>query len=129
MLGALATAVPPTSRSTDGDLVEIDLTHQVLIIVRDGRTDLVFDTSTGKSSTPTATGRFDIQREIDGYDRSKLGVLYRPKYFHRGQAIHGFPSVPPDPASHGCVRLTNHAIDWLWNQGLVPIGTAVLVYR
>jgi lipoprotein-anchoring transpeptidase ErfK/SrfK len=26
-------------------------------------------------------------------------------YFLRGFAIHGYPSVPADPASHGCVRV------------------------
>jgi peptidoglycan hydrolase-like protein with peptidoglycan-binding domain len=128
VLGALATSVAPASRSSDGDLVEVDIGHQILIAVRDGRTELVFDISTGTSSTPTATGRFEIDREVDGYDHSRLGVLYRPKYFNGGQAIHGFPSVPPYPASHGCVRLTNHAIDWVWSQNIAPIGTPVLVY-
>ena len=127
--GALPTVAPPASRSAEGDLIEIDVGRQVLIVVRDGMVDSVFDASTGKPSTPTALGRFEIQRQIDGYHRSDLGVLYRPKYFHGGQAIHGYPSVPPSAASHGCVRLTNHAVDWLWNDHLAPIGTPVWVYR
>ena len=32
-------------------------------------------------------------------------VLWYPLYFHRGFALHGYPSVPAYPASHGCVRL------------------------
>jgi hypothetical protein len=31
--------------------------------------------------------------------------MYRPIYFHRGQAIHGANNVPPEPASKGCVRV------------------------
>jgi hypothetical protein len=31
--------------------------------------------------------------------------MYRPLYFHRGQAIHGANNVPPEPASKGCARL------------------------
>ena len=30
--------------------------------------------------------------------------LYNPLYFQGGYAIHGSPSVPARPASHGCVR-------------------------
>jgi peptidoglycan hydrolase-like protein with peptidoglycan-binding domain len=129
VFAALPDAAPPANRSSEGSLIEIDLARQVLLLVRDGRTATVFDVSTGKPSTPTATGRFEIEREIDGYHRSKLGVLYRPEYFHGGQAMHGFPNVPPYPASHGCVRLTNHAIDWLWEDDRAPIGTDVWVYR
>ena len=57
------------------------------------------------------------------------GPLYRPKYFAGdGVAIHGYSSVPATPASHGCVRVTNAAIDMLWSSGILPIGTAVWVY-
>jgi lipoprotein-anchoring transpeptidase ErfK/SrfK len=30
--------------------------------------------------------------------------------------------------SHGCVRISNEAIDWVWAQNLDPIGTTVWVY-
>jgi hypothetical protein len=29
-----------------------------------------------------------------------------------GVAIHGFPSVPTRPASHGCVRIPMHTATW-----------------
>ena len=57
-----------------------------------------------------------------------LGLLYRPKYFYGGVAIHGFTSVPSQPASHGCVRLTYPAMDMIWEKGHVPPSTTVLVY-
>src|SRR5207244_343993 len=63
------------------------------------------------------------------YAEGPLGRLYRPKYFHPdGIALHGYTQVPPRPASHGCVRFTNAAIDFIWNANLAPIGTTVWVY-
>jgi N-acetylmuramoyl-L-alanine amidase len=125
---ALATATRLAPRSRTGHVIEIDLTRQLLLDSRDGHVTWVFDTSTGAVPGTTPSGRWEVYRQVDGYDPSPLGVLYRPKYFHGGVAIHGYPNVPPYPASHGCVRVTNEAIDWLWAHGEVPIGTDVWVY-
>ena len=55
-------------------------------------------------------------------------ILYRTLTFVGDRfAIHGFPSVPPYPASHGCVRVPIWAADWLYQRS--PVGEAVLVYR
>jgi hypothetical protein len=35
--------------------------------------------------------------------------------------------VIADPASHGCVRIPDAAIDWLWASGLAAPGTSVVV--
>lgn len=123
---ALYEAVQPVPRGTDG--IEIDLGRQLLLVVRDGRLDTVFDTSTGGAGTPTPRGRWQVTRQIDGLRRSALGLLYRPKYFTGGYAIHGYTSVPPRPASHGCVRVTYHAMDHVWAADLAPLGTPVWVY-
>ena len=77
----------------------------------------------------TPTGRFVMNRQIDGVRVGQLGTLYRPKYFHPdGIAFHGYTSVPPYPASHGCVRLTTAAINFVWDANIIPLGTAVWVY-
>jgi hypothetical protein len=125
---ALDRGVRPTARSRRGHVVEIDLLHQVLLVVDDGKVEAVFDTSTGRASLPTPQGTWTITRQIDGLRRSRLGLLYRPKYFHLGVAIHGFTSVPAYPASHSCVRVTYHAMDHIWGAGLAPLGTPVWVY-
>ena len=138
-LAALDRAGRPVPTSTSGDLVEVDKTRQVLFVVRGGQAHLVFNTSTGTErpytfegrtyQADTPVGRFTITRQIDGVHESDLGVLYRPKYFHPdGIAVHGSSSVPPYPASHGCVRVTNAAIDYLWSSGLAPVGSAVWVH-
>jgi lipoprotein-anchoring transpeptidase ErfK/SrfK len=126
---ALEAATRPKPRSTGGHVLEIDLTRQVLFVVDTGTVSAVLDVSTGRVSGTTPTGRFSITRQIDGYHRAPLGVLYRPKYFYQGVAIHGYPSVPPVPASHGCVRTINAAMDWLWSSGQAAPGTAVWVYQ
>ncbi|MBD3784799.1 MAG: murein L,D-transpeptidase [Micrococcales bacterium] len=133
---ALAAGTRPRA-TLSGDGVEIDLRRQVLMVVRKGRPVLALNTSTGSgeqytsnghtSTAYTPTGSFTVFRQVDGQDDSDLGELWRPKYFYRGWAVHGSPSIPPYPASHGCARLSNAAIDMIWAEGLMPIGSRVLV--
>lgn len=125
---ALAEGVTPVARSSSGPVVEIDLATQVLVIVDDGSVVEVFDTSTGSVPGTTPVGHRTVTREIDGLRRSPLGLLYRPKYFEGGVAVHGYTSVPAYPASHGCVRVTYPAMDAIWARDLMPIGTPVWVY-
>ena len=127
----------PAARSSSGLVMEVDKPRQVLLMVRDGQVEWVFNTSTGTEQpyvfegeqylADTPPGRWTITRQIDGVREGALGRLYRPKYFHPdGIAIHGSSSIPAYPASHGCVRVTNAAIDWMWDR--VPLGTGVWVY-
>lgn len=108
-----------------GDHIEVDKTRQVLLRVRGGRVTLISPVSTGGGFW-TPEGRFAILRKIPGYDPSPLGVLYKPMYFVGGYAIHGNPSVPPYPASHGCVRVPNFVADMLYETE--PYGEPVFVY-
>jgi lipoprotein-anchoring transpeptidase ErfK/SrfK len=107
--------------------IEIDKERQILMVVRNGRVALVSPVSTaGIAGYYTPVGRFAIARKVPGYDPSPLGVLYKPMYFYGGYAIHGNPSVPPYPASHGCVRVPNFVADRLYESE--PYGEAVIVY-
>jgi len=73
----------------------------------------------------TPRGSFRIFRRVHGLDRSPLGELWDPGYFHGGYAIHGSTYVPPWPDSHGCVR-TDMALR-LDVAAAMPIGTSVVV--
>ena len=73
-------------------------------------------------------GHFRIHSQIDGPDLGPLGELWRPKFFDGGFAFHGDSYVPPEPVSHGCVRVSDEAIDWIWSANLAPIGTAMWIY-
>jgi hypothetical protein len=129
----------PVPRSTSGYVIEIDKTRQVLMVASGGRVMWVFNASSGSDhpytldgvgySAHTPEGNFNIIRQVDGFDKSPLGELYRPKYFtNTGIAVHGYTDVPPYPASHGCVRVPNPAIDYMWTNNILPIGAAVWVY-
>ena len=128
----------PRPRSTKaGFHVEADLTLQVVYMVKDGKIQEILDASSASGQTYTVDGDvrlavtplggFTIQRKIDAWRKSKLGLLYRPAYFIGGYALHGAYSVPPFPASHGCIRITTTAMD-RWYAKL-PVGTPMLVYR
>jgi hypothetical protein len=127
------------ARSRAGRVLEVDERRQPLLVVDDGRVRWTLNTSTGTDEhyrydgrrylADTPHGRWEIYRQIDGWRESHLGRLYRPKYFHHdGIALQGYTSVPPYAASHGCVRVTLAAIDWIWAEDVAPIGTPVWVY-
>lgn len=118
----------PNARSRSGRVIEVDLARQVVLLVNGGYVHHVFNTSTGDASHRTPRGTFKIFRHINGLRISPLGKLWRPKYFNRGIAMHGSPSVPAYAASHGCVRLTDPEIDFLWGTPWGRIGTKVWVY-
>jgi L,D-transpeptidase catalytic domain/Putative peptidoglycan binding domain/PKD domain len=104
-----------------GDHVEIDKTRQVLFVVRGGRVTLIVPTSTGATGN-TPTGVWHVYRKVAGYD----WVLYYPSYFLRGFAVHGYPDVPPYPASHGCARIPLWIATTVY--GEMPDGSTVYVY-
>lgn len=135
---ALAAGVVPTPRSRSGSLIEIDLERDLLLLVSDGKLRFALNTSTGggyrytqdgvTAVANTPRGRFQVFRVVNGMVVGPLGDLWRPRFFVGGYAIHGSSSVPPWPASHGCVRVSNEAIDWIWAENLAPIGSTVWVY-
>ncbi len=120
--------------------VEIDLSQQLVIVYDPGRTvpRLVTHTSTGSGNywrsgpysgrSITPTGRFTIFRRISGWHYSSLGLggMYNPLYItSSGIALHGSSSVPPYPASHGCIRLPMHIAEYM--PSLLPNGTPVVI--
>jgi len=81
------------------------------------------DGSCGIAVTPT--GAFKATRTILGEHKSPLGELWDPVFFNGGIAIHGEPSVPATPASHGCVRIPMNDAIWMYNS--LALGTPVYV--
>ena len=73
----------------------------------------------------TPPGSFHIGRKAEGLEVAPLGELWWPMYFNGGIAIHGSPSVPPYPASHGCIRIPMYAAPTFYDQ--VGRGTAVIL--
>ena len=134
------------ARADSGTLVEVDKTRQLLFFVIGGRTEWVLNTSTGNgetytefdqntpgemitgvSLTPDGLHKVNRQRP-EGWWEGDLGRIYRPKYFVGGVAVHGSNSIPNYPASHGCVRVSVPAMDWIWGAEIMPMATPVWVH-
>ena len=119
-------SVPRPRYASPSSHIEIDKGRQVLYVVRSGQVALVVPISTaGIAGTFTPVGRFSVYRKVGGFDPSPLGTLYDPMYFTGGYAIHGNPSVPPYPASHGCVRVPMWIAPLLY--ATTPYGETVYV--
>ncbi|MGE5690430.1 MAG: L,D-transpeptidase family protein [Pseudomonadota bacterium] len=104
-----------------GSHIEVSKGGQYLMAVRDSRVTAVVHVSTGATGN-TPLGSFHIYRKIVGWD----WVLWYPMYFLRGFAIHGYPSVPAYPASHGCVRVPMWIAPRLFAQ--FAEGQTVVIY-
>ena len=80
-----------------------------------------------KTRVEEATAPLDFALSSARYE-GDLGSLYRPKFIVGGVAIHGSPSIPNYPASHGCVRVANPVMDLIWGQNLLPLRSAVWIH-
>jgi peptidoglycan hydrolase-like protein with peptidoglycan-binding domain len=133
----LATASKPGPMVPGGapTRIEIDVTRQVLFHWVDGSLARILPVSTGSGEhycvdgacddAVTPGGSFRIGRKAEGLEVSPLGELWWPMYFNGGIAIHGSPSIPPYPASHGCIRIPMYAAPTFYNE--VGAGTRVMV--
>jgi L,D-transpeptidase-like protein/putative peptidoglycan binding protein len=107
-----------------GRHVEFDWSRQVLVLADKGRAFRVFHASSGKPSTPTVFGTFHFYSKTPGTNSEGM---VDSNYFIGGYAIHGYHSVPPYAASHGCIRIPipNAAYVYRW----IPLGMTIFVYR
>jgi len=134
---AIMSAAAPRARDAGYKHVEVDLDRQILLLTDDdGVVRKILPVSTGSNKqynekgmrglAYTPRGRFKIYAKLNGWRKSPLGLLYYPNYFSDGLAIHGNPSVPRTPQSHGCIRIPMSAAVETSRQ--MPIGTIVLIY-
>ncbi len=121
-----------------GNLMEIHLKQQIILAARGGKTTFVLNTSTASGeryefkgqwyTARTRTGDFNV-RYVDGtsWRQGELGKMWRPQFYSGNYAIHGSGYIPPYPASHGCSRVSVAAMDMIWRDGLMSMGSRVLV--
>lgn len=134
---ALDAATTPAAMVPGGapTRIEVDLNRQVLFHWKNGSLARILSVSTGNGEhycvkgdcdvAVTPPGSFRIGRKAAGLEVAPLGELWWPMYFNGGIAIHGSPSVPGYPASHGCVRIPMYAAPILFEQ--VGRGTPVIL--
>src|SRR3989454_3018208 len=134
---AIMSATAPQAKDSGYKHVEVDLDRQVLLLTDgDGAVKRILPVSTGSNKhynekgmsglAYTPRGRFRVYAKMSGWRKSPLGLLYYPNYFSDGLAIHGNPSVPRQPQSHGCIRIPMSAA--LEISRALPVGTIVLIY-
>lgn len=95
----------------NGRHAEANLSLQLLALLDGGHIEAIYPISSGKDSTPTVLGDFQVYEKDPGYNSEGM---YYSNYFYGGYAIHGYDPAPDYPASHGCLRL--------------PIDDAISVY-
>ena len=137
-MGRPAAGVVPQPRPESGYEIQINLANDLIMVVNNNHLLWTLNTSTGGGYTYTQDGSTDVAitptgvfstfRVVDGTVTDSLGTLFRPRFFYQGYAIHGDSSVRPNPVSHGCARISNEAINWVWAANIDPIGTTVWVY-
>jgi N-acetylmuramoyl-L-alanine amidase len=118
----LQRAQVPKARHPHGDHVEISMGRQVLFLVRDGEVALIVPVSTGATGN-TPLGLWHVYTKVPGFNAKEM---YYSSFFVGGFAIHGYHSVPPYPASHGCVRIPLWVAVHVYS--LIDYGTAVYIY-
>ena len=98
----------------DGRHVEARINSQVLALIEGGKVQRIYHTSSGAPATPTVRGKFRVYMKTPG---TNAKGMVDSSYFIRGYAIHGYASVPPYNASHGCLRVpvpnARAIYDWL----------------
>ena len=103
---ALKRAVRPAPPRPLARAVEISLSHQLLYLVSYGVALRTIAVSTAAPGHVTPQGRFRVYRkETLSWSVPYSSWMPYASYFDGGWAIHGYPSVPVYPASHGCVRV------------------------
>jgi hypothetical protein len=119
-----ATRPKPTRIGTTDPWIEVNKTKQVLLFCKNGAVLYTIPVSTGSASVGmiTPSGTFSIISKTP-----PRGHLYYPMAITSGIAIHGYPTVPTTPASHGCVRTQNWDQDVLYP--ITPMGTRVYIYN
>ena len=105
-----------------GDHVEISKGQQVLFLVRDGKVALIVPVSTGATGN-TPLGHWRVYSRVPGFNAL---AMYYSSFFVGAFAIHGYHSVPPYPASHGCVRIPLWVAHRVYS--LIDYGTAIYIY-
>jgi N-acetylmuramoyl-L-alanine amidase len=116
--------------------IEINQNIEVLILYRNNKPHLILHVSSGGgylypcAGDPSATcgpavtpdGRYKALSYLQGDIKVPLGFMENPVFFiGRAYAIHGGDAVPWYPASHGCVRIYDDAVNWFHK--LVHIGS------
>jgi lipoprotein-anchoring transpeptidase ErfK/SrfK len=104
---ALARATAPTPLlQRAGKRVEVSISKQLALEVSGGKVLWVLPVSTAMPGYITPLGRYRVySKSVESWSNPYKEWLPYASYYSGGRALHGLASVPPFPASHGCIRV------------------------
>jgi lipoprotein-anchoring transpeptidase ErfK/SrfK len=105
--------------------LEINLSKQIMFVVRKNKVKRIISISSGKPGYSTPTGKYQVFRK-EQMSWSVPYSVYMPwsSYFNGGIALHQ-GEVPNYPASHGCVRVPESFAKQVYK--FAGFGTQVIV--
>ena len=84
----------------------------------------VFKCTTGRENS-TPIGNFVIKAKYPSYGNLAYYMEFSGSGFHRWPGV-GVESIGTHTQSHGCIRMTQSDIIWMYNN--LPVGTRVWIY-
>jgi hypothetical protein len=106
--------------------IEVHRAKGVALLISGGRTVRAVHVSTGAGANATPTGRYMVfRKELRSWSVPFRTWLPYASYFNAGIAFHEYPDVPPNPASHGCVRVPAPEASHVYS--FAALHTAVVV--
>ena len=126
--------------SKTGYLVWISLYKQRMYIFKGSqcnwRIEKSFKCSTGKAATATPKGTYSLWKKyyffpFDKYSYANYASYFSSNAIHSWVKLYGSGAWYRDgslgnPASHGCVRLGDSDVKYVYNK--VPMGTTIVIY-
>lgn len=135
---AAQAAAQTIAPSTPKRLIVVSLEDRKLALLEDGQVKKVYPVAVGKTSSPSPTGTFTIERRVSNPTYSHDGVTIPPGPGNpvgtrwmglsvRGYGIHGTnqPKSIGKAASHGCIRMARPDLEELYAQ--MHVGDTVVL--
>jgi hypothetical protein len=86
--------------------IEIWINRQLAVMIKNNRIFAIYSISSGMPGYETPSGRYTVYRKEEMSWSVPYSVwLPWASYFNGGIALHQSDSIPPYPASRGCVRV------------------------
>ncbi|KQL40120.1 hypothetical protein AN960_07540 [Bacillus sp. FJAT-25509] len=125
---------------SNGQLIIINTNTNKLSYYNKGKLVKTFSVATGKASSPTPTGKFKIVNKIKnrpwykenipgGAPNNPLGKRWMGLSVGSAYGIHGNANESSigKSVSHGCIRMHNSEIEWLFDQ--INVGATVIIAK
>ena len=110
-------------------LVIVNISQNKIYLYKNGKLIWSRSVASGKPSTPSPVGQFTVVNKVNN-SNGVLGKAYGTRWMGLSKAhygIHGTsnPNSISKYASHGCIRLNNTDVNYLYSN--ISVGTRVII--